>query len=311
MTLDILTSCNGHISKIESLLDCLAMQTVQPDRVLILIYTKITKDEHDMFLYYLQRRYEEDFFAKIITFSHLNSDHVPWQWHWYDRQFLMQRAKSDWSFCIDNDNVFDDTLVESLLWRSVKLEKFLDRGVIVSPTIMRRKSWKVQSQWMRWFRYWMPKYRFAKMDAENRQEVQMIWWNSLLGPTKLMKQVWFDERFAYSYEDIDFSYRCWSQGTPIVVLNKTETYHMERKKNVLEELFLGDPKTARYRSRNRVLFVKKNASDFERIQYLWFGLRWQTFWFFVKIALHWKWISERVELRKAVWKWTIEWLRSN
>lgn len=287
MTLDIVTSCNGHIAKIQPLLDSLVVQTVQPDRILILIYTAITKDEQEMFLYTLQRFYPEDFFAKIIVFSHLNSDHQPGKWHGYDRRFITAQAKSTLCFLIDCDNKFQEDMVEQLLWWQTQLTKELHRTVIVSPTIMWRKSGKIQSQWITWFRYRFPKYQFTQMDAQNRQEVKMIGGNSLFGPTSLFQAIGFDERFAYSYEDIDFSYRCFLRGYPIIVLNKVETYHMERTKNYLDKtLLMSSPKAARYRARNRVLFVKKNATQREKIQYLYCWLRIQTVWFFVQIALH-------------------------
>jgi hypothetical protein len=74
----------------------------------------------------------------------------------------------------------------------------LHRDVVISPTVMLRKTQNVQSQWITWFRYFFPKYTYKNMWWEQRQEVKMIWANSLLWPTALMQSFGFDEEFAYS-----------------------------------------------------------------------------------------------------------------
>ena len=84
----------------------------------------------------------------------------------------------------------------------------------------------------------------------------------------------------------------------MIVLNKVEIQHMESTKNHLQTLFLGDPATAYERARNRIWFVKKNASIFQKIQYFSIGLRIQTVWFLWKILVHGG--KERVVLWKAV-----------
>lgn len=302
MLLDILTASDWHFSKIQPLLESIEQQTMLPDRVVILIYTKISKEEQELFVYYMQRHFDEDFFSRITIISHLNSNHEPWRFHGYDRSVLLSHAKSKFSYLIDGDNVFnDDHIAQLFAWYdSIKQDTW--STPIISPTIMWRKSGKVQSQWITWFRYFFPKYQYATMWTENWQQVKMIWANSLLGLTSIFQKIWFDERFAYCYEDIDFTYRLYLWWYPVTVLNKVETYHMESSRWVLWKRFLDSPVKVRYRSRNRILFVQKNANLFEKIQYFWLWLWIQTIAFFWLISVYWG--KKRKAMLKNLYEWT-------
>ncbi len=307
MTLDILTACDWHFSKIQPLLDSLERQTTLPDRILILIYKPITKEEQELFIYYIQRMIGEDFLSLVTILSHLNSDHKPWKAHWYDRKFLLSHAKSDLSFFIDGDNLFKEDFLEKMLYRQSRLHHDLHRDVIVSPTVMLRKTQNVQSQWITWFRYFFPKYLYNKMWWEQRQEVKMMWANSLLWPTALMQSFDFDEEFAHSYEDIDFTYRLYLAGYPVIVINNIEINHMETRLWQLDKRFMWNTTVAYYRSRNRILFVKKTATFFEKTQYFWLWLWIQTVWFLTAILIR-GWWKNRISLRKSVIQWTKDWL---
>lgn len=302
MTLDVLTACDWHFSKIQPLLESLAKQTTLPDRVVILLYTPITKEEQELFIYYIQRMIGEEFLSLVTILSHLNSDHTPGKFHGYDRKFLLSHAKSEYTLLIDGDNQFDENFIEQLQYRQSRLHHDLYREVIVSPTVMLRKTWNVQSQWITWFWYFFPKYKYNKMGWQQRQEVKMIGANSLLWSTVLFQSIWFDEQFAHCYEDIDFSYRAYLEWYPIIVLNKIETYHMETRLGQLEKRFLWTPAKAYARAKNRILFVKKTATMRQKIQYFGCGVWIQTVWFLWAILLRgsFSWKTARIPLWKAI-----------
>jgi len=69
----------------------------------------------------------------------------------------------------------------------------------------------------------------------------MIGANTLLWPTALMQSLGFDEQFAHSYEDIDFSYRSYLSWYPIIVINNVETNHMETRMSQLTKRFMWNP----------------------------------------------------------------------
>jgi len=65
---------------------------------------------------------------------------------------------------------------------------------------------------------------------------------------------------SFVYEDIDCLYRMTNSGVPLIVSKKVTINHMERDKTTLEKSFLATPESAYQKSKNRIVFVKKNAS---------------------------------------------------
>ncbi len=298
MLLDVLVPTNGHLSKLQPLLESISRQTLQPDRLVILIHKHLTKEEFELFQYFVQKALNPSLVQKIFIISNLTAEYEPGQWVGADRNELLKHAKSKFIYMIDQDNIFWEDLFEKTADRYLKIKEQVGSDVIISPTIMRRDSGNVQSQGITNFRYIRPKYTFGKMWAEHWHEVKMVGANSLFGPREIFREHGFDYRFRRCYEDIDFTYRVHLAWTPIIVLNKVEIYHMEATKNKLQQRFLGDPVTAYERSRNRILRVKKTAKRFQKIQYFWVWLRAQTVWFYGAILLYGGW--QRIALRKAI-----------
>jgi hypothetical protein len=59
---------------------------------------------------------------------------------------LLSHAKADLSFFIDGDNLFKEDFLEKMLHRQSRLHHDLHRDVVISPTVMLRKTQNVQSQ---------------------------------------------------------------------------------------------------------------------------------------------------------------------
>ncbi len=298
MLLDVLVPTNGQLSKLQPLLECISRQTLQPDRLVILIHKQLTKEEFELFQYFVQKAVNPSLAQKIFIISNLTADYEPGKGVGSDRNELLKHAKSKFIYMIDHDNIFADDFFEKSADRYLKIKEQIWSEILLSPTIMRRDSGKVQSQWITNFRYRRPKYSYGKMWAEHWQEVKMIGANSLFGLREVFWEHGFDERFERCYEDIDFTYRVHLAGTPVIVLNKLEIQHMEVTKNKLQHRFLGDPVTAYQRSRNRILRVRKTAKRRQKLQYFALGLWIQTLGFYAIILFYGG--KQTTALRKAV-----------
>lgn len=308
MLLDVLIPTNGQLSKLQPLMESISAQTLQPDRVVVLIHKILQKEELEILQYFLQRSCHPELAAKITIICNLTAEYRPGRGVGYDRNQLIRYAKAKFLYMIDHDNIFREDLFEKTVDAWVKIKEELQKDILLSPTIMRRQTAKVQSQGITWFSFLIPKYIYRRMWGELRQTVKMVWANSLFGPKKIFEAYSFDDRFARSYEDIDFSYRVQQWWTPVIVLNKVEIYHMEATKNKLETLFLWNRASAYERARNRILFVKKVATWRQKTLYFGCGLRLQTVWFLLNILLYGK--KQRLLLRWAVLQGTRDGLRS-
>ncbi|MBU0627291.1 hypothetical protein KKG31_00535 [Patescibacteria group bacterium] len=91
--------------------------------------------------------------------------------------------------------------------------------------------------------------------------------NSLLAPAEILKEIKFDEKIDFVYEDLDFSYRIHKSGTPIIVLKDLEIYHMERDKTLLEQAWVGHELQAYKKSKHRIVFVRKHGNLTQRMQF--------------------------------------------
>jgi len=273
MKRDLLIPSSWSEARLVPLLASISASTAHPNNIIFLIHWTPSEAEIKQIEWTIDAWLSELNETKIITIHYFNNDYQAWHWTWFDRQYLSDQAISDYLYMIDDDNIFDPDFFEK------SLEEFQthDQPILYSPRIMRRDSWTVQSQWITWFSWLMPKYRYAGHDSTN--PVKMIWANSLLGSKELFQSIWFDSRFATTLEDIDFSYRVSASWVSIIVSKIVEIQHMEREKSFLEKKFLWSPTQAYERSKNRILFAKKNASSVQKLQYFGLGLWAQTVWF--------------------------------
>lgn len=298
---DLLIPTSWDSERLKPLLESISTQTLQPDKIIFLQHWSVSDNSI--------KQTEEllhSFFAISIThLHHKNTDYIPNQWVGYDRNFLLHQTQSEYTFMIDDDNVFGSDFFQLCVDEYDKFEgEDSNSGlqILYSPQIEYHHTGVIQSVGVTWFRRWMPKFRYAK--AWSEQERKMIGANSLFWPTKLFQEIWFDRQFESCLEDIDFSYRVWKSGAKIVVSDAVRIQHMERQKSLLEKKFLWSPEMAYERSRNRILFAKKNATPYQKIQYfgLWFWA--QTFWFLWLSSIY-GW-SDRFDLVSSILRWTFD-----
>lgn len=258
-----------------NLIESLADQSVLPVRVIILVWKERSVIELHEFATLVHERIDPLWIELIIQHA-FYSDHEQGHGVWYDRRFLVNQAKSEYSCMIDQDNFLPPKQLDAWIESYQEVVRQLGHEAIVSPTIMR--AWEIQSQGITDFSYYFPRYTFGRCTDTPWQEVKMVWANSLFGRTDVFQRIQFDPIFAWSYEDIDFSSRVVQAGYSVVVLRDVSIDHQEPQKSFLWELFLGTKKSAYLRSRNRILRVRKTATWWQKTQYFGCGLWIQTAW---------------------------------
>jgi GT2 family glycosyltransferase len=300
---DLLLTCHGWVYPIMHLINSLANQQVVPVRVIVLVWKECLVVE----LQELADRIHQvvdPWWSELIIQHAYYSDHEQWRGVGYDRWFLINQAKSDYLCTIDEDNVLAPWQLDAWLRWYETVVQSLGREAIVSPTIMREGQ--IQSQWITGFSYLFPQYTFGRCGEKPRQEVKMVWANSLFGRTQIFQRIQFDPDFAGSYEDIDFSSRVVQAGYGVVVLRDVTVDHQEPKKSFLGELFLGTERSAYLRSKNRIIRVRKTATIWQKIQYFSCGLWIQTAGWMRYITR--SWVRQKRKLIWAIRKWIGAWL---
>lgn len=304
MQRDLLIPTSGVPERLSALLTSISSQTISPNHIVCLVHGK-----HDLNqLSGIEQTIQQWLSAldtQIIIYHHHNSDYQPWWWVWADRDWLIRQAQSEYLYMIDDDNVFGSTFFQDCLQEYQQAIWDHDRPIIRSPLIGYRDTEIIQSAGIARFRWRIPKYRYAKPGAE--QNICAIGANSLLGPTQVFQQIWFDHRFASTLEDIDFSYRATHAGVQIFVSPELRIDHMERDKSLLEQKFLWTPEIAYERSKNRILFAKKNANAWQKFLYFSCWLRRQTERFILLAILYGRW--QRYRLIRSIIAGTFAWLR--
>ncbi len=289
-----------------NLLRCVSQQTVMPSKVTVLRHKPITEQAYDTFLAKLRLSLKP--IQNIILISNISfPDYQPGRGVGYDRNFLLQHATEDFCYMIDQDNEFSadhfELMIECYTLLPLSHES---RPALLSPTIERRKSGKIQSRGILAMYYLFPKYIFNKnLAEEGYSEVQMIGGNSLFGPTKAMRAIWFDPEMQWCYEDIDFSYRWFQAGNSIAVSHAIRIHHMEKEQTMLSTRFLRRPEIAYARAYNRIRFVKKTASSLQKRAYLCCGVWIQTLWFLLLCLIYGG--DQRWALIQAIWEGTRKW----
>ena len=309
------TACDGKLSTIEGLFDSIKKQTRLPDRIVLLMYVAIQQTAFDSFVQSVKKTYPS-LANRLTIFSHHNTNYIPWKYHGYDRQFLVDQLQiSSWAkhsvsqtisqesqfltLMVDVDNEFEPWFVDSLLSEYQYLQMTQEQDFLLAPTVMRRKTDRIQSQWIKWYSFLIPKYRYASFSAEQSpQEVLMMGANCFFWKNEIFKAVGFDPLFAWSYEDIDFTYRLSKAGIKLYVTATTKINHMESDRSLLDHKLIWNTTTAYYRMKNHMLFVRKNANRWQKIQAFSFGIWWLYIWFVINVLIYGG--KERWRLTKAL-----------
>lgn len=309
------TACDWKLSTVAWLFSCVENQTRLPEKIILLVYIQQTLEQFNAFVADMHQHYPilQD---RLEIVSSTNSSHQPWNYHGYDRQFLVEQSavissfgsindtsfwtwfRISWSsnqweniqyltLMLDIDNEVESNFVTSLLEEYQILKQQAKKEILLAPTVMWRRTSRIQSQGIQWYSFLLPKYRYGSFTVEQSpQQAMMMGANCLFGPSHVFQQIWFDPEFALSYEDIDFTYRLTQSWIPLYVTANTVTYHMESERSKLDQKLIGNPISAYYRMKNYILFVKKNAAWWQKVQAFVFSIWGLYAWFILNVLMY-------------------------
>ncbi len=304
MNFEVVIPSRWNISTLKNICSCISEQSVLPDNVHVIIDKFISKDEFDVLKYFLTKDLNKDLFNFVCN---LNYNFCPNVGVSYARNFGIKLVKSEYMYMIDDDNVFNSNFFQDTLTQYQKIFWQLWNDIFLSPSILYRKTWRVQSQWIKYFNPFLSKVKLKKIKNKDYVKVKMIWWNSLFGKTENFKKIMFDEYFKFVYEDLDFTWKASNKWIKIIVSNCLFINHMEREKSITERSFVWDPDVAYQKARNRIMLIRNNAWFFTRKVFFVSGLWIQTFWFIFLVIFFGKWSKKSI--LKSIIKWTYDWIR--
>lgn len=261
-----------NIQNIKWLLWSLDQQTFQNFKVIILIDSKLTKNEFDD-LKKQSLEWLKNIKNRIDFISNINSDFVPQKWVSYVRNYGIKLADTEFLNLFDDDEILKPDYLEKSfeIYEKILSAKTELKEFILIPKLMFRQTWQIQNEWFDYYNFWTSRPHSFHFKWEQFAQVQMFSGNSLFGPTKIFQEILFDERFDFVYEDLDFTYRIHKTWYPIFISSELEIYHMERDKTLLENAWIGSEFQCYRKARHRMWFIKKNATKIQKFQFYLLG----------------------------------------
>lgn len=306
MIFDVIIPTRWDLNVLQNIVESIGKQQLLPNKIHILVDKVLQKDEYNFMQYKFLKILGEDNVEKLNIISNINSDFIPLKWVAYVRNYWIKISNSEYLYLLDDDNVFDKKFFQNTLNIRKELFSLLWKDVILSPTIIYRKTNTIQSRGMINFNFFASKVVLNHKLDWAYSYVKMIWWNSLFAPKSVFEKILFDEKFEFVYEDLDFSYRATSFGIPIIVSHILNINHMERNKTRIEKSFIWDYNSIYQKSRNRIYFTKKNATSVQKRLFFLVWLHMQNLWFVFLILLYWK---SKLKLFKWLILWTLDWFK--
>ncbi len=216
------------------------------------------------------------------------------------RNFGITHAQWAYIHMFDDDVVFAPDFLQKTLEYYQKFSQTISKDIVITPTMMYRKTDVVQSQWFSSFSFLLCRPIACVLGDASYAKISMYSWNSLFGTSKIFTQTLFDETLDFVNEDLDFTYRI-SKTYTILVFKDLVIFHMERDKTVLENLWIWSPFQTYRRVKHRILFVKKNGNRYQKAMAYTVWLLGNTWWLLLRILRHGK-TTELSKLTKALWQ---------
>ncbi len=277
----------------KNIIECLQRQTFKDFEIVFVVDKKIDawSKIHDVWnIHYITNL--------THTMPHNNASAL--------RNLGIKIAKGEFIQLMDDDERFEEDYLERSLALREEYRSKLGKDFVLTPTLMYRKTWKIQNQGFSCFNYRLSRPIPQVLWNTSRDYIQMYSWNSLLAPAYIFTTTLFDETLDFVYEDLDFSYRIHRAEHPIIVLRDLRIYHMERDKTKLEQARVGNEYAAYRKAKHRMLFVKKYGSLSDKIKFYLLGFWWQPLRLILKVLRFAK-KHEKWKLIRAIIRGTFSW----
>lgn len=306
MQFDVVIPTRGNRHNLKNILSCIALQSLQPQRIIFVV------NWYEWTILELQwdvsKDLSPDLYKRVVR--HIEPLWSKHSWNAsFARNFGRTLGNSEYVYFIDDDNQFSNEFFARTVAEYLSQKHEYKTDILYSPTIIRREWPRIQSQWIKAYHFlvWRPepvlfswwKYKLVTKARflfpipsiyKNKLEynrVVTIWWNSLFGSRKVFEKYPFDESMSFVYEDIDSMYRITKAWIPLIVSKKTVIHHMEVNKNRLQQSFLATPQSAFQKAKNRILFVKKNGTLWQKISFFCVWLPITSIMTMIFILGHW------------------------
>lgn len=258
----VIPSRATNIPLLTKLLQSIYHQTVQDFEVIIVCDKKFSPQERNTFQETIRKLWLSQY-HKIQLLSHHNTTFIPKHQGGasYVRNYGIKHAKGQFIQLFDDDNAFDADYLEKALQYYERFSKQYQTEVLITPTLLRRTTDKIQNQGFSDYKYGQarPQIHFLKADQEFA-EIKMFSGNGIFGKAEIMQNTLYDEQIAWIAEDLDFVYSIWEKGVKVLVFRDLQVRHHERDKSILEEARIGNPASAQQKIRNLFLWTKKHGN---------------------------------------------------
>lgn len=261
----------------QNIAECLQRQTFKDFEIIFVVDKKIENYELRITNYEFLKQHN------VHCITEANSDFRPQANASYNRNFGIKQVKGEYIQLMDDDERFEDDYLERSLTLREHYRSILKKDFVLTPTLMYRKTWHIQNQGFSYFNYRLSRPIPQNLGDKEWEYIQMYSGNSLLAPAYIFKEILFDEKLDFVYEDLDFTYRIHRAKYPLIVLRDLRIYHMERNKTILEQARVGNEYAAYRKAKHRILFVKKYGTLFQKIQFYLLGFRGQPLWLILKV----------------------------
>lgn len=207
------------------ILSAIDKQTLMPEYIFLIVDKHFASaEEFETFVTQACGKFTEKLTNKIQPISNITHDFVAGKGASYVRNYGLNLTKSEYVYLIDDDNTFDEKFFAHTIDEYALVHQKWE--VLYSPTIMWRDTDRIQSVGIRTFHYWLgwaepmkggwktkllgaiagPFMRKAHSDTYFYYP-EMIGGNSLFGKISVFKDLLFDERMKFIYEDLDLTHR--------------------------------------------------------------------------------------------------------
>ncbi len=233
---------------------------------------------------------------------------VSGQWASFVRNYWIKLVNTKYLLSVDDDNKFEKDFLKKMSDLA-----FSCPNSLIIPTELYKQTNNVRSMWYKDFNYLIGRQvsllkaqsDFQKFKAKKCYKIAFASSNCLFWPSKIFKEILFDENIPFVYEDFIFTSKV-SKKYSLFVWTNVFVNHIFRDKTRVQELYISNEFLAFQKWRNRVVFAKTFLKKYQFIIYLFTWLWIHTLYLILMIVIYLP--KKSIKLTKSLLIWTWKWL---